>query len=105
MSVTPHLAWRESLFEPVAVEAVRRMLPQIAVTQVDAAEGIGRVADQLMAGRPLWRLIAWLLALLLLLEFLLANRALIPRPPTAWRERGMDIWRGRTWKKIRLFQR
>lgn len=103
--LTPHLAWRESLSEPVAVESVRRLLPNIAVTLVNASEGINRVAEKLMAGRPLWRLLGWLLALLLLAEFLLANRAFLPRLPPGGRQRLFDFWRGRSWQKIRWFRR
>lgn len=103
--VTPHLAWRESLFEPVAVEAVRRLLPNTGVTLVNATEGINRVAEKLMAGRPLWRLLGWLIALLLLAEFLVANRAFLPKVPPAWRQRVFDFWRGRSWQKIKLFKR
>jgi hypothetical protein len=103
--VTPHLAWRESLFEPVAVEGVRRLLPNVGITMVNAAEGINRVAEKLMAGRPLWRLLGWLIALLLLVEFLVANRTFLPKIPPTWRHRLFDFWRGRSWQKIRLFKR
>jgi len=80
------LAARESLFESLTEQGARRLIPNASVTLVSAGPDVSRVADQLTAGRPLWRGVAWITAFILLLEFLLANRLFLPPVPPRWRE-------------------
>ncbi len=77
--VHTRVALRESMFEPVTLAAARRLIPNAKVTLINAGANVARIADQLAAGRPIWRILAWIAVAVLVAEFLVANRAFLPK--------------------------
>jgi len=77
--ITTKICYRESILESLTENYAKRIIPNANITFVAAGRDISRIAEDLTAGKPLWRFFAWLVLFVLLTEFIIANRLFFPR--------------------------
>ena len=67
------------MLESIEEKQAKRIIPAANITFISAERDISRVADELTAGKPWWRLFAWIVLFVLLAEFIIANRLFMPK--------------------------